>query len=151
MKVRKFQKSDAHALWRLHFQTIREFCIKDYSLAQVEAWAPEEYLPDGWLNRLQAINPFVAIVNGEIAGYADLQDDGYIDHFYCSKQHIGKGVGGYLMRHILSTADLKNIEQLYSHVSITAKPFFEHFEFKVKKSQIVNVRGIDMQNYLMVR
>ncbi len=36
-------------------------------------------------------------------------------------------------------------------LSITAKPFFQHFAFKVIKIQTVNVRGVDLQNYVMER
>ncbi|TMN96988.1 hypothetical protein CWB66_17410 [Pseudoalteromonas sp. S558] len=42
---------------------------------------------------MSAINPFVAILNGEVVGHADVQGDGYIDHFFCHWKHQGKGIG----------------------------------------------------------
>jgi putative acetyltransferase len=151
VEIREFQKSDAHDLWKLQFQTIRDFCIRDYSLEQLEVWAPEKYEPDVWLKRISGIKPFVAIVNDRTAGYADLQEDGYIDHFYCAKAFIGKGVGGQLMSHILALAQERKIYRLYSHVSITAKPFFERYGFNVVKPQLVNVSGVDLRNFVMER
>lgn len=151
LSIRPFQPTDAHALWQLNYETIRHVCIKDYSLAQIEAWAPDVYQADVWLKRIAAINPFVAFIGSDIVGYADIQADGYIDHFFCNKQHVGKGVGGSLMRCILRSAESNNIERIYAHVSITAKPFFEHFGFKVLTSQIVTVRGVNLKNYVMER
>lgn len=149
MELRQFQISDARPLWELKYQTIREYCIKDYSLEQVSVWAANTYDEESWTNKMRGIKPFVAVNEGTISGYADLQPDGYIDHFYCSKNYIGKGVGGHLMNHILTTAKKSGIKRLYSHVSITAKPFFEHFGFKVIKAQQVNVNGIELTNYVM--
>ena len=97
------------------------------------------------------INPYIAVSNGTIAGYADLQSDGYIDHFYCKKDFIGKGAGGLLMRHILNEAQKANIKKLHSHVSITARAFFEYFDFNVVKAQQVSVKGVELTNYLMER
>ena len=151
MLVRKFHSSDAYSLWQLQFQTIREVCLKDYSQLQVAAWAPDVYQPQTWLARMISHDPFIVEIDNNIAGYADIQADGYIDHFYCSKHYIGKGVGGCLMRHILSQAKANKVSRLYAQVSITAKPFFQHFGFKVIKIQTVNVRGVDLQNYVMER
>ncbi|MGL5364343.1 MAG: GNAT family N-acetyltransferase, partial [Plesiomonas shigelloides] len=37
----------------------------------------------------------------------------------------------------------------YSHVSITAKPFFERFGFRVVKKQQVAINGQVLTNFLM--
>ena len=63
---------------------------KDYSESQVQAWAPDNYDTSVWYERISSINPFVAVLEGEIVGYADIQDDGYIDHFFCHWKHQGK-------------------------------------------------------------
>jgi putative acetyltransferase len=41
------------------------------------------------------------------------------------------------------------MDGLWSDVSITAKPFFERQGFVVIKQQTVNLRGVDLDNYLM--
>jgi putative acetyltransferase len=132
-------------------RTIRQFCVKDYSEEQVKVWSPDDYDQAQWLKRLQEVNPYVATQNNQLVGFADLQDDGYIDLFYCNHEVIGSGVGGALMCHIFTTAKHLKIWRLYSHVSITAKPFFEHFGFRVLNAQEVNVRGVALTNYVMER
>ena len=95
--VRKFQQGDEKALRAIFFNTIRNVNIKDYSEAQVKAWAPDGYDQNDWFKRIQAIAPFVAVLDKEIVGYADIQVDGYIDHFFCHWKYQGQGVGKSLM------------------------------------------------------
>lgn len=52
---------------------------------------------------------------------------------------------------LLEHSRTTNITRLFSHVSKTAKPFFERFGFDVIKEQQVNVRGEVLTNYLMER
>lgn len=151
LTIRKFQNGDELALREIFFNTIRNINIKDYSDAQVQAWAPESYDASEWHERISAMNPFVALLDDVIVGYADIQDDGYIDHFYCHWNYQGMGVGKSLMKEILATGKSKGIERLYSHVSITAKPFFERMGFTVVKTQQVNVRGQLLTNHVMER
>jgi putative acetyltransferase len=149
LNIRKFQKGDESALREIFFNTIRNVNVKDYSEAQVQAWAPDNYDATTWYERISFVDPFVAILEEIIVGYADLQDNGYIDHFFCHCNYQGKGIGKSLMQKIIATGKSKGIERLYSHVSITAKPFFEHFGFQVVTEQQVEIRGQVLTNYVM--
>lgn len=147
--IRNFQKGDETQLREIFFNTIRNVNIKDYSEQQVKAWAPEDYDILEWCNRMTKMNPFIAVLDEQIVGYADIQNDGYIDHFYCHWKFQGKGVGKTLMQSIFRFGQQNEISRLYSQVSITANPFFEHFGFKVVKEQQVEIRGHVLNNYIM--
>jgi len=149
LTLRKFQKGDESDLREIFFNTIRNVNIKDYSELQVRAWAPDNYDASAWYERISSINPFVAILDGEIVGYADIQGDGYIDHFFCHWKHQGKGIGKALMQQLIVTGQQKGIGRFYSHASITAKPFFEHLDFQMVNSQQVEIRGQVLTNYVM--
>ncbi len=140
---------DAKALWDIHFYTIRNINIRDYSQEQVEAWAPEYLDLSLWKNRMKVLSPFVAEIDGVIVGYTDLQSDGLIDHFFCHYKYQGQGVGKALMNCILETGKQRGIKRFYSEVSITARPFYEHFGFEVVKAQEVEVRGQRLRNFVM--
>lgn len=43
----------------------------------------------------------------------------------------------------------KCLDRLYSHASITAKPFFEHFGFKEVKEQEVHIRGQILTSFVL--
>ena len=124
IKIRAFQQGDAASLRALFYHTVREINRQDYSQAQVEAWAPDEYDHEQWSSRISALKPFIATIDNNIAGYTDLQDDGYIDHFFCHKDYQGMGVGKTLMQQIVNSAKARGITRLHSQVSKTAKPVF---------------------------
>jgi|GEM_PF-5376686 putative acetyltransferase len=40
INIRKYNESDARALWAIFYHTIRNVNSRDYTQAQVEVWAP---------------------------------------------------------------------------------------------------------------
>lgn len=149
LTIRKFKSGEQSALRAIFFNTIRNVNTRDYSEEQVKAWAPKDYDQQAWSARISNINPFVALLDGDIVGYADVQEDGYIDHFFCHMNHQGKGIGKMLMNRLFHEGKINNINRLYTHASITAKPFFEHFGFNEVKPQQVSIRGQILTNYVM--
>ncbi|MDF4335974.1 GNAT family N-acetyltransferase [Vibrio parahaemolyticus] len=147
--IRNYSAEDAKALWDIHFYTIRNINIRDYSQAQVEAWAPERLEPSVWEKRMKGLSTFVAEIDGVIVGYTDLQANGLIDHFFCHHEYQGKGVGKALMKHIFKVGNSRGIKRYFSEVSITARPFYEHFGFKVVQAQQMEVRGQKLRNFVM--
>ncbi|MBD1567514.1 MULTISPECIES: GNAT family N-acetyltransferase [Vibrio] len=147
--IREYIESDAQVLWDIHFYTIRNVNLRDYSQEQVEAWAPEHLDLSVWKKRMSGLSPFVAEVDNIIVGYTDLQPNGLIDHFFCHHEYQGQGVGKALMSHVFSMAEQRGIKRLYSEVSITARPFYEYFGFKVVQAQEVEVRGQKLRNFVM--
>jgi putative acetyltransferase len=55
------------------------------------------------------------------------------------------------MKHILNIGEQQKIQRLYSEVSITARPFFEYFGFRVVNTKEIAVRGQKLNNFLMKR
>lgn len=149
MQIRAFQQGDEPALWGVFFSAIHQTAAAHYSAAQLDAWAPASPDPHAWEQRMRGICPYVAVVQEAIVGYADLQQDGYIDHFFVSPTIARQGVGSALMQHLLSQARAQGIAALYSDVSITARPFFERWGFQVERAQLVPIRGETLQNFRM--
>ena len=147
---RPYKISDAQALANIYYYTIHHINIRDYSIEQVNAWAPSSCLElDGWKKKWEKLPPIVATLNDEIVGFTEFESSGHIDCFYVHHQHQGKGVGSVLMAAIDANAKKNNIIRLYSEVSITAKPFFEKMGFAIIKKQLVNIRGCELTNFIM--
>ncbi|BBL90463.1 acetyltransferase [Vibrio rotiferianus] len=149
LEIRRFESGDEETLRTLFYYTVRKICINDYTDAQVSAWAPNIYVADDWNKKIALLNPFVVLLDGQVVGYADLQPDGYIDHFFCHWQHQGKGVGTALMQQLIAEGARNFNHRLYANVSLTAKPFFERHGFTVAKQQSVDIRGQTLTNFLM--
>ena len=149
--IRDFQEEDAPTLWALFFNTVRKVNRRDYTEQQVKAWAQEGFDSQLWLKKMISIQPFVAELDGVIVGYSDVQPSGLVDHFFCHHEYQGQGVGRALMTHVIRQAEAKGRDRIYSEVSITARPFYEHMGFTVVNEQQIEVRGATLTNYVMER
>ena len=147
--IKHYHQGIEKALFEVFRSAITQVCSKDYSAEQIQAWVPAQYEHAKWKKRIDAIKPFVATIDGEVVGYADIQNDGYIDHFFVSGSCQARGVGRALMNELLSQKI--NGEKAYSNVSITAKPFFEKHGFKVVTENVVQIRDIGLVNFTMER
>jgi putative acetyltransferase len=151
MKVRRLRKGEEIELWELFYNTIHSVNIRDYDENQIEAWAPGDFDVNIAIQKFTDIDPFVAIKNGKIIGYGDIQTDGLIDHFYCHHEFQRQGVGSALFSAIEKEAKTNGISKMYSNVSITARTFFEAKGFAVEKEQVIKVRDQQLRNFRMVR
>lgn len=151
MHIRDFRLGDEQTIWSVFYTSVHELAAANYNEAQINAWASKEIDPDAWANHIQTLKPFVVEVDGNIVAYADLQADGLIDHFFVSPSFSRQGVGSLLMEHINKQAQAQSLDHLFSHVSLTAKPFFEKWGFEVERAQIVTLRGAQLDNFLMYK
>lgn len=113
------------------------------------AWAPPDYDAEPWAARLQRNQPFVAELDGAVAGFADLQDSGCIDMFFVAPAFAGQGVARALMAHIHQSATGRGIASLYADVSLMAEPFFSKCGFVVEARQQVERLGVVLDNARM--
>ncbi|MDM4769302.1 GNAT family N-acetyltransferase [Solimonas sp. SE-A11] len=151
MLIRAYRPGEEAALREVFRSSVHQRARRNYSAEQLDAWAPLEYDQDWWNNRIRGNRPFVAEIDGRIAGYADLQDSGYIDQFFVAGGHTGHGVGSALMRHLLAEATRRRIGGLFADVSLTAESFFARHGFTVETRRQVVVRGVTLANARMRR
>jgi putative acetyltransferase len=150
-RIRRYEAGEEASLFDIYFTAIHLVAIRDYTVEQVRAWAPRDLDAVLWKNKMREINPFVAELNGELVGYADLQSNGYIDHFFVSGKHPRVGIGSLLMNRILEEGASLSVSSLTSNVSRTAQPFFAKFGFVVVEQRNPEVRGVVVPNALMRR
>ncbi|MGZ2499252.1 putative acetyltransferase [Ralstonia sp. 151470066-2] len=151
MLIRPFRLGDEPALHAVFHSAVHEIAAGRYSPEQLEAWAPTHYDAGQWAERIRRIQPFVAEIDGQPVGYADLQANGYIDHFFVAAAHARQGVGQSLMNHILKLAAQRRMTRVQAHVSLSAEPFFARNGFAVVARQTVTRRGVLLDNALMER
>ena len=167
MEIRLFQSQDTAQIAQLFHDTVRTINLKDYSLSQVQAWAPDDIYFRDWVKVCSSRYTYVAIMprfskydcreyrddapEQVIVGFAELEINGHIDCFYVHKDYQGRGVGKGLYQLIASQAELQGCDRLYTEASITAKGFFLKQGFVIEQEQQVNVRGEVFKNYRMVK
>jgi putative acetyltransferase len=149
MKIRLFQPQDAIQIARLFQETVRSINLRDYSPAQVQAWAPDDLNFRNWAEVPPDRQIYVAEEKGHILGFAEWETNGHIDCFYCHKDYRRRGVGRQLYGAIETRAIEQSITRLFTESSITAKPFFQRMGFTVITAQQVDRRGQTFTNYCM--
>ena len=149
MKIRRFKSGDEVALFQVFFTAIHQVASHDYSSEQIQAWAPSDLDFNVWAARVQRNQPFVAELDDEIVGFADLQPEGYIDQFFVSGTRPRQGIGSALMRRLHVEAHALGLTDLSADVSRTAEPFFASHHFQVVERRYPVRGGVVIPNALM--
>ena len=124
--IRKYQASDCADLAELFYSTVHTANAKDYSKEQLDAWAPRSRNLKDWNRDFEKHISFVAIDDRTIVGFGDIEENGYLNKLEGAVQG-----------------------NVFTHASITAKPFFEKRGYKVIKRQTVKRRGVLLTNFVM--
>ena len=149
MQLRQFREGDEAALFRVFCSSIRDIAARDYTPQQIAAWASEDIDAHHWAALMRKLQPFVVEIAGDIAGYADVQSDGYIDHFFVSGKYPRQGVGRLLMNAIYEEAARLELSELTAQVSKTAEPFFRQQGFVLMERGFPVRRGVTLENARM--
>ena len=147
VRLRPYRQDDAPELLALFRDTIRRVNSRDYSPAQVAAWASDDIDTGAWFGRFSGRYVPVAEEAGRPVGFAELETNGHIDRVYLSADHQRRGIG----RQLLAEARRVGLARLFTEASITARPFFEAQGFAVLAPQVVRCRGAEFVNYRMER
>ena len=151
MQVREYREYDVAAIVALFRDTVRRVNSRDYSSEQVEAWAPEHIDVGSWADRLACRFTVVAEIDGQVAGFADLEEGGHLDYLYVHADHQRCAVGRALLAVVEAEARDRGLPSLFTEASITARPFFERQGFVTLQKQVVECRGVEMVNYRMAK
>jgi putative acetyltransferase len=149
--LRPYRLDDAPALLALFRDTIRRVNSRDYSPAQVAAWASDDIDTRTWFGRFDGRFVVVAEEAGLPVGFAELELSGHIDRVYVSANHQRRGIGRQLLATVVAEARRLGLARLFTEASITARPFFEAEGFAVLARQVVTCRGAEFVNYRMER
>lgn len=149
LQIRRYRPGEERELWQLFHDTIHTVNAADYNSEQLAAWAPATIDFIRWQNRIIGMQPFVCVQAETIVGYTGWLDSGYIDHFYVHHTWQRQGVGTALMQRIHNEAASLQLTELYSDVSITARPFFETHGFQVITPQTVKIGDVTFKNFHM--
>ena len=147
MELRCYESKDLPEIADLFRKTILTVNCRDYSQEQVEVWAKR------WQNLLRRDEWFlhlftlVAEQDGKIIGYGNIDESGYLDHLYVHRNYQRQGVATALCEALEVHTDCN----VTVDASITAKPFFEQRGYKLLKENSVELEGIFLTNFTMVK
>ena len=149
MEIRRYKLGEEGAIWGVYFAATRESVARDYHPDLVERWAPRNQDMKAWGERLAQKNPFIAIVDGQIVGMAEMEADGFIDYFYVHPRWQDKGIGKALLATLEGEAAKAGMRTVFADVSVTAQPFFLSQGFRIIEAKSNVVLGHPAPNFRM--
>ena len=118
----------------LHSQYVAAVTVTaahDYAPEQIAAWArPGARSLGDWNRSMLARASLVAVRGGAIAGFSDVNGEGYIDMMFVAPAHARRGVASALLAAVFERARDLGATGLWANVSVTARPFFAARGFK---------------------
>lgn len=145
--IRPYRQEDLDATIEIFLRAIRDTASADYSSLQVDAWAQADRRT--WAERRLRQATWLAFLDSEPAGFAELAAAGHIDMLFVSPSFGGRGVASALLRTVEGVALGQGARRLTTDASITARPFFEACGFQVVAVQSVVRRGQRLTNFRM--
>lgn len=149
MHIRPYVEGEEAQLRQVFMSSVHGLASSHYRPAQLAVWAPAWCDSELWAQRIRANRPWLAIVEGQIAAYADVQPDGYIDQFFVAAAFARRGIGSALLAHLEQQALAQGLTQLSANVSLTAEALFARHGFTVQARQVVSLGGQFLDNARM--
>lgn len=149
LAVRSYVPSDAEALAKVFFRSVREGASMRYSPAQVEAWSPEPPGGEHWCTRLAASETVVADSDTGPLGFMNVDANGYLDMAFVVPEVMGKGVADAIYAVLEGRARAQGIAVLSTQASLLAEPFFARHGWTVTRRQEVEIGGVVLNNAWM--
>ena len=146
MTIRPYHSEDCGELARLFYETVHTVNAADYTPEQLDAWATGKKPLDTWDRSFRANTTLVAEAGGQIVGFADMDDGGYLDHLFVHRDFQRRGVATALCEALEAGCSCLRYT---THASITARPFFQNRGYRVVREQQVDCRGVLLTNFVM--
>jgi putative acetyltransferase len=115
---------DAPSLAELFRASVEELAREDYSEAQVEAWTAQADDEEAFAQKLAGELTIVALVAGEIAGFARLKGADQLDMLYVHPHFARQGVATLLCEAMEKLAGARKTTTITTDASDCAQGFF---------------------------
>ena len=151
IKVRRYQKGEEDTLRQICRDTTLLINLKEYGPELVRKWVKRLDNSSPWNEHVKKRNPFVAVSDNEVVGFAEFSDEGKIGAFYSHHQWQQKGIGSALLERIEAEAAKLGIGTIWVESSLSASNFFESKGFKIVEEKEVFTDGVGSKSLVLVK
>lgn len=149
--LRPFLPADAATLAALFRASVEKLAEEDYDDEQRAAWISAADDEDAFAGRLAEALTLVALVDGEIAGFASLKANTDFDMLYVRPDLAGRGVGSALAEAIEKLAGARGAKTLSVDASDAARDFFAARGYVAKTRNTKEIAGQWLGNTTMTK
>lgn len=150
VRVRDYTAADAAPTLAVFRAAVTVTASGHYDAEQIAAWAgpAEDNLPR-WHAARTAYPTIVAVIGDEVAGFSDVDADGYIDMLFVSPRFGRRGVATRLLAEVESRARASGCDALTVSASLLLRPLLERHGFVVESQLAPEVNGVTMTSFAM--
>lgn len=145
MELRAYAAEDAEETALVFRAAIGAISPALYSDAQKSAWCAGSNDMRAWNDSLLAHHAIVAVIDGEIVGFGDMDSTGYLDRLFVSPDFQKQGVASA----ICDALEHSTAKPITTHASWAAKAFFEKRGYTVVHPQTAERQGVRLGNFVM--
>ena len=149
METRLYMPDDLDDVLKLFYDNVHTVCTNDYTQEQLDAWAPKNPDVVRFEASLNMNHTLVVEENGEIVGFGNIGETGYLDRLFVRVDYLHKGVASLIVAQLEKYAKAKGMTFMNTAASITSKPFFEAKGYIELQEQVVERHGVRLRRYLM--
>lgn len=121
MLFRMYQPSDCQEMAELFYNTVHTVNARDYTRTQLDAWATGQVDLNQWDQSFRAHFTVVAVKDGIITGFGDIDRNGYLDRLYVHFAYQRQGIASAVCDRLEAAVQ----ENIVTHASVTARPFLK--------------------------
>lgn len=145
MIIREYNPLDCKETAELFYNTVHTVNAEDYTKEQLDVWATVDIDLEKWNMSLSKHYSIVAVDDGIIVGFGDIDETGYLDRLFVHKDYQKRGIATALCDKL----ELNAMNKITVHASVTAKVFFEKRGYRIMKKHQAERRGIMLDNFIM--
>ena len=150
LKIVDYEEGMLDEMMQLFYDTVHTINARDYRKEQLNGWAPLNIDKRFWEQRLKKNVCKVAFINDVMVGFTELVDE-HVETMYVHKDFQRRKVAANLIDELLQIAFERNYNILTTEASLTARPFFEAFGFRVTQVKKKLFNGKDFTNFKMTK
>lgn len=148
MIIRRYTPADIDEIAELFYNSVHSLAVNDYTPEQLDAWADGSCDLVKWNDNFCRLYTLVANENGIITGFANMDENGYLDMLYVHKDYAKNGIATALCAAIESKI---HSPKYTVYASKTAKGFFEKMGYTAVRENTVIRHNVKINNYFMVK
>lgn len=149
MELRRCRVEDLEEIRTLFTTTILTVNRRDYTDAQVRAWAGAAREFPRRQSFFLDLYTLVAWEGAQLVGYGNIHESGYLDHLFVHRDYQGRGIATALCNALEAHAAAGGVERVTVQASLTARPFFLGRGYRLLREQGAEVGGVFLKNCAM--
>ncbi len=149
MRIRRMYPTEAKRMAEIMRSSVRTLCTRDYSPAELEAWVPEKMDMKKFNASLLKSVSWVMADGNKIAGFANIERDGYVNRLFTHPDYTGRGIASALLNTAAEWARKRGLKRIFLSSSKTAEGFYKKKGFRITGVEKVERRGVMFENKIM--